>query len=167
MGPGRGEKEPDGVRAPPQLPPRLHPPSDCSVLCGEHLCRASPLCGPRGSASESTHRQFGRSSVCNQSGGARAGRQQPGRVLKTDSAESRRYAQGGWWWGGGDRCMQLTVNMQTVPTARAPSPSCLYVAHGHSNSQPTEPDFNFSSPRFCMIVQGSTISKECKKAVFT
>ena len=63
--------------------------------------------------------------------------------------------------------MQLTVNMQTVLTARAPSPSCLYVAHGHSNNQPTEPDFNFSSPRFCMIVQDSTISKECKKAVFT
>ena len=165
MSSGRGEEEPDGVRAPPQLPPRLHPPSDCSVLCGEHLCRASPLCGPRGSASESTHRQFGRSSVCNQSGGARAGRQQPGRVLKTDSAESRWYAQGGG--GGGDRCMQLTVNMQTVLTARAPSPSCLCFAHGHSNSQPTEPDFNFSSPRFCMIVQGSTISKECKKAVFT
>ena len=152
MSSGRGEEEPDGVRAPPQLPPRLHPPSDCSVLCGEHLCRASPLCGPRGSASESTHRQFGRSSVCNQSGGARAGRQQPGRVLKTDSAESRRYAQRGWW--GGDRCMQLTVNMQTVLTARAPSPSCLCFAHGHSNNQPTEPNFNFSSPRFCMIVQG-------------
>ena len=165
MSPGRGEEEPDGVRAPPQLPPRLHPPSDCSVLCGEHLCRASPLCGPRGFASESTHRQFGRSSVCNQSGGARAGRQQPGRVLKTDSAESRRYAQGGWC--GGDRCMQLTVKMQTVLTARAPSPSCPCFSHGHSNNQPTEPDFNFSSPRFCMIVQDSTISKECKKAVFT
>ena len=127
-------------------------PRPTAVSCAGSTCAVPVPCAAHAAPpAESTHRQFGRSSVCNQSGGARAGRQQPGRVLKTDSAESRRYAQGGWW---GDRCRQLTVNMQTVLTARAPSPSCLYVAHGHSNSQPTEPDFNFSSPRFCMIVQG-------------
>ena len=60
--------------------------------------------------------------------------------------------------------MQLTVNMQTVLTARAPSPSCLCFAHGHSISQPTEPDFNFPRLGFARL---NNISKECKKAVFT
>ena len=71
-------------------------PRPTAVSCAGSTCAVPVPCAAHAAPpAESTHRQFGRSSVCNQSGGARAGRQQPGRVLKTDSAESRRYAQGG------------------------------------------------------------------------
>ena len=75
-------------------------PRPTAVSCAGSTCAVPVPCAAHAAPpAESTHRQFGRSSVCNQSGGARAGRQQPGRVLKTDSAESRRYAQRGWCGG--------------------------------------------------------------------
>ena len=81
-------------------------PRPTAVSCAGSTCAVPVPCAAHAAPpAESTHRQFGRSSVCNQSGGARAGRQQPGRVLKTDSAESRRYAQRGWWpWGETAAC---------------------------------------------------------------